>query len=281
MNRKGLRPIDGVSTHTNTRSSICKKRPMLTAALTALAIGAVWAAPAVAVERWKITGLSVKPDPTHVNEFNQLSYMDHDKLTVKCSYEMIEGGLQDEVVTLIISDNGVVKQSNGVTEWQGDTKAVSYNISGLNLHHIKCMVVVSLNNGKKISSDEKTVIVNVMAGKPAASKWPTAPIIVTPKQNQKVSGGNIKVKPYNPWLSHCADGGIISLDWQYLDKSTSTWKPINKLSALWKCVPEGSIKDISGMNPGSYKVRAMETNTKYKFTSDWSDWVTFEIVGVK
>lgn len=267
----------------NTKPSIYRMRPVLITVLLALVADMAWVTPAAAVQRWKITGLSVKPDPTLINEFKTLSYMDYDKLTVKCSYkqDMVEQPTdKGEAIPMItISDNGVKKDSITVTAWQGDTRTIHYNVSGLGLHHIKCVAAVFLKN-KIISIDEKTVIVNVMAKKPeAGQKWPTAPIIVTPGENQKVSGGNIVVKPYNPVLSHCADGGVFSLDWQYLDKSTSTWKRIPpKLSSLWKCVPEGSIKDISYLKPGLYKVSAQEHNGKHKFESDWSAWVTFELV---
>jgi hypothetical protein len=239
-------------------------------------------------EKWEITSLTVAPDPTHVNEFKQPSYMDGEKLTVSCypnnpSHYVYKEG--EAAATVIISDNGVVKDATGVSgygsDWD-DPKTISYYVNGPGKHVIKCAVSVMVGKSNEWSiAGEMSVTISVMGNKPAETKWPTAPIIVKPAQNQKVSGGNIVVQPYNPLLSHCADGGFISLDWQYLDQSTSTWQSINKLSSPWKCVPGGSTKDISGMKLGLYKVRAKETNGKYKFASDWSAWVTFELMGAK
>ena len=235
-------------------------------------------------EKWEIQWLTVKPDPTHINEFKQPSYMDGEKLTVSCTpdnpshYQYKEG---EAAATLIISDNGVVKDATGVSGY-GDTKTISYYVNGPGKHVIKCAVSVMIGKSNEWSTAaEMSVSVSVMGNKPAETKWATAPIIVKPTQNQKVIGGNIVVQPYAPSVSHCADGGSFSLDWQYLDESTSTWKSIRKLSSLWKCVPGGSTKDISGMKPGLYKVRAKETNGKYKFESEWSAWVTFELLAAK
>ena len=71
-------------------------------------------------------------------------------------------------------------------------------------------------------------------------------------------------------------------EWQYLDKGfktyePSTWKPLKMMVKPLACVPGGSIKDVSGLKPGQYQVRAKELNGKYKFESEWSDWVEFEI----
>jgi hypothetical protein len=240
-------------------------------------------------EKWEILWLTVKPDPTHLNEFKQPSYMDGEKLTVSCApnnpshYQYKEG---EAAATVIISDNGVVKDATGVSGYGSgpdydQPKTISYYVNGPGKHVIKCAVAVIGKSNENSITAEMNVSVSVMGNKPTEAKWATAPIIVKPAQNQKVTGGNIVVQPYDPLLSHCADGGSFSLDWQYLNQSTSTWQSINKLSSLWKCVPGGSTKDISAMKPGLYKVRAKETNGKYNFESDWSAWVTFELVAAK
>ena len=105
-----------------------------------------------------------------------------------------------------------------------------------------------------------------------ADKWPTAPFIVTPGQNQKVLAPvKILVKPRDPY-KNCTDNGLLVLS-----------KHSKKLSSLLpskNCKPEGAIWELD-LVPGVYEIRAAHTNKKYNFESDWSDWVTFEIVGVK
>lgn len=134
-----------------------------------------WAAPAAANE-WKITGLSVKPDPTIKNEFNQMTYMDNDKLTVKCSYNGAYMYYPDGYThQLFISDNGVVKDGTGITGT--DTRETTYNIQGGGNHAIKCSVGVTppKSTQPKIVA-EKTLIVVVAAKKPAVGGgWPQSP----------------------------------------------------------------------------------------------------------
>lgn len=264
----------------NTRPSVYRMRPVLITVFLALVAVAIWAAPAAAYD-WRIDSISVKP---------KLFAAEGTTLTIECPWSR-SGTPSDETsgaVTILHSYkekvNFHIKQIKLSPSSSGGNINAQWMAQGMGDHTISCEVGFAgkdpLYKSKEpdYANNKKSVVVQV-AKKVQEAVWPTAPIIVTPGQNQKVSGGNIVVKPYNPWLSHCADGGFFSLDWQYLDKSTSTWKPIKKkLSSLWKCVPEGSIKDISYLKPGLYKVSAKETNGKYKFESDWSAWVTFELV---
>jgi hypothetical protein len=245
----------------------------------ALVAVAIWAAPAAAYD-WRIDSISVKP---------KLFAAEGTTLTIECPWSR-SGSPSDETsgsVNINDSYKGMkttTKSEKLSPSSSGGTIKGLWAAQGMGDHTISCEVGFAgkdpLYKSKEpnYANNTKSIVVQV-ALKVQDAKWPTAPIIVTPGENQKVSGGNIVVKPYNPWLSKCADGGYISLDWQYLD--TSTWKPIKKLSSPWKCVPEGSTKDISGMKPGLYKVRAKETNGKHNFASGWSAWVTFEIVGAK
>lgn len=279
----------------NTRPSVYRMRPALITVFLALVVGMAWATPAGAYD-WRIKSMLVNSAPRITGE--KLTVAEGSTLSIECSWSR-SGSPSDETsgqakINHRISEKGMWGTTWVIKSIKLSPSMSSGNISGqwvaqgIGLHQILCEIGFTgkdpLYKAKEpnYSDDLQYVIVDVAPVKKVEEgKWPTAPIIVTPGQNQKVSGGNIVVKPNNPSLSHCADGGYISLDWQYLDTSTSTWKRITKLSSPWKCVPEGSTKDISYLKPGLYKVSAKETNGKHNFASDWSAWVTFEVVGAK
>jgi hypothetical protein len=147
-----------------------------TAVALALAVSAAWVMPVTAAEQWKIKSISVEPAPRLVNESNQKAYGDGTKLTVKCSYYVFQADPYDKhtSVHLIISDNGSVKVSSSVT-YDG-TRAVSYNVSGLGLHTIKCAAAVLYPTSPQAkTTDEKVVYIAVTAPKPTEGTWPSAP----------------------------------------------------------------------------------------------------------
>lgn len=228
----------------------------------------------------EITGLTVSPPTTHISD-KQMGYLDGEKLTVTCSFKPLTE--QPEKIFVIISDNGSQKGVGPIYKL-GDAYTKSYFLNGKGPHDIKCAVVVidPIDQAKqKTVIDERTVSIYVVQKKVQPAEWANNPFIVSPKQNQKMSGGSLVVKPYAPSQSNCADGGYFSLEWQYMESPIAGWKPLKRLSSPWKCVPDGSTKDLSGMKPGLYKVRAKETNGKYNFESGWSEWVTFELLAPK
>jgi hypothetical protein len=207
------------------------------------------------------------------------------KLTVSCSYQLVAGVGKvdpDSNFRVVISDNGVVKDSTLQEVISSTTvrkRVTSYTVIGPGPHTIKCQVFDELYSGGKLTqktlSDEMTVSVNVVAdkGKPIQdTKWPTAPIIVTPGQNQKVLAPvKILVKPRDP-NKNCTDNGVLMLS-----KEKKGPKKLSKPLPFKSCKPEGSIWELD-LVPGEYQIRAKHTNKKYNFESDWSDWVTFEVV---
>jgi len=218
-----------------------------------------WVTPAAA---WKITSLSTKPSG---------EIPDGSKLIVTCSYEREPlFDLEDQYAQLLISDNGTVKDSIGITG--SDTRGISYNIQGGGSHAIKCKIAVKGPKGEPMLSPEKTVYVTVTTKKITEAKWPTAPFIVTPGENQKVLARvKILVKPRDPY-KNCMDNGVL-----WLSKEKQGPKKLSGSIPTKNCKPEGAIWELD-LIPGVYQVKAKHTNKKYNFESDWSDWVTFEVV---
>lgn len=236
--------------------------------------------------KWSITALSFLTSPTEtgLDGKKASAYKEGQVITVKCSYEPIVAG----EARLRIRDYWPGNQWQWVRHDAAVTKAgtqtVSFAVSGSGTHFVKCGVAVWSEAGFDTQDpywsylDDGSLPFQVVAGTvPSQTKWPTAPMI-----EESGVGGKLVIKPRNAASSHCGDGGFISFEWQYLDKGfktyePSTWKPLKMMTKPFKCVPEGSIKDMSGLKPGQYRVRAQEFNGKYSFTSEWSDWVEFQI----
>lgn len=267
----------------NTKPSIYRMRPVLITVLLALVAGVAWVTPAAASSHMGTGTIKIQFEQWPATNPNSAS-LDPNKCLLNIPFRGVFSSTIDGAMSWrAVHSDGTKSQEHGPVKLPTPGKEFTYVWSKYVPPNqpYSGWVMIEARGSATFGYKSAKAAFTVQCIPHKADKWPTAPIIVTPGQNQKVSGGNIVVKPYNPWLSHCADGGYISLDWQYLDKATSTWKRITKLSSPWKCAPEGSTKDISGMKPGLYKVSAMETNGKYNFKSDWSAWVTFEIVGAK
>jgi hypothetical protein len=226
-----------------------------------------WAPPAAA---WKITSLSTNPSG---------EVQDGSKLIVICSFEKEPlFDLENQYAQIVISDNGIVKDSVGITD--SDSRGTYYNIQGVGSHAIKCKIAVKGPQGEPMLSPEKTVFITVTATakkpgegtKPQEAKWSTAPFIVTPGQNQKVLAPvKILVKPRDP-NKNCTDNGVL-----WLSKEKQGPKKLSGPIPTKNCKPEGAIWELD-LIPGVYQVKAKHTNKKYNFASDWSDWVTFEVI---
>jgi hypothetical protein len=241
-----------------------------------------WVTPAAAYYKVQIVELSAYTISGGIPIYKEIP--NGSKLTVSCSYQLVAGvGKVDpgSSFRVVISDNGVVKDSTLQAEVTTKVlkRVTSYTVIGPGPHTIKCQVFDELYSGGKLTqktlSDEMTVSVNVVAdkGKPIQdTKWPTAPIIVTPGENQKVlSPVKILVKPRNP-DKKCTDNGVL-----WLSKGKQGPKKLSGPIPTKNCKPEGAIWELD-LIPGVYQVKAKHTNKKYNFESDWSDWVTFEVI---
>lgn len=115
--------------------------------------------------------------------------------------------------------------------------------------------------------------VTCIPNKPAT--WPTAPIIVTPTEGQKVAGGAMVIQPMNPGLSKCADGGFFTVKMEHRAAPNAAWAG-GSLQKPLPCGPQGAQKNLDGLQPGYYRVMAKEGN-KNGFQGAWSAWRSFEV----
>ena len=245
--------------------------------------------------KWSITAMSIQPEPTEQGSGGMKAYKPGDVITIKCSYEpIVPGEARLRIVEVTgyevgqdwSSSESWIKHDAVVTKAGSKTTSFAVGTSPAGLVHRVYCGVASFNTTKWTFPfdvnweylDYGYFDFQVVAGPvPTETKWATAPIIQMP-----INNGKILVTPRNAASSHCAEGGIISFEWRYLDKGfktyePSTWKPLKMMVKPLACVPGGSIKDVSGLKPGQYQVRAKEFNGKYNFESEWSDWVEFEI----
>ena len=243
-----------------------------------------WAPPATAYYKVQIVELSAYTISGGIPIYKEIP--NGSKLTVSCSYQLVAGVGEvdpESSFRVVISDNGVIKDSilqEVVTSTTVRKRVTSYTVIGPGPHTIKCQVFDELYLGGKLTqktlSDEMTVSVNVVAdkGKPIQdTKWPTAPIIVTPGENQKVLAPvKILVKPLNPLDKNCTDNGVLRLS-----KEKKGPKKLSSALPFKNCKPEGAIWELD-LVPGVYQIRAKHTNKKYNFESDWSAWRTLEVV---
>jgi len=158
-----------------------------------------------------------------------------------------------------------------------DHFSAPWTVKGPGTHTFECKVEFSdstaLYNAKEPDYNNNRKSAYVIVSHPVqTSKWPTSPIIVTPGENQKVLPPvKILVKPRDPY-KNCTDNGVLTLS-----KEKKGPKVLSKPLPSQNCKPEGAIWELDLM-PGIYQVRAKHTNNQYNFTSDWSDWVTFEVL---
>lgn len=233
--------------------------------------------------KWSITAMSIQPEPTAPGFGGKKAYMVGQVITIKCSYEPIVPGEARLRIRDYWKDNEWQWIRHDVAVTKAGTQTTSFAVYGSGTHFVKCGVAVFSEKGFDVDDpywsylDDGSLPFQVVAGiVPKETKWPTAPIIQTP-----INNGKIVILPKNAYSSHCADGGSFLFEWQYLDKGfktyePSTWKPLKMMLQPLKCAVEGSTKDMS-LKPGTYRVRAKENNGKYKFESEWSDWVEFQI----
>lgn len=233
-----------------------------------------------------------KADATIVTETTDIAsdgnpaFQEGQALTVKCSYVAVDPNQWGARVIIfdvkqMMSDltPDVTKDNVFVTESGERTKSYTVHSSAgqSEQRQAGCGVWVRIDPSKpwKLSMSAFKPYWVVEGKLPKPAKWPTAPVIVTP-----VQGGKIVVKPLNAFSSHCTDGSIFLFDWQYTEETWgASWQKM--MVKPLACVPDGSVKDISGLKPGLYRVRVQEINGKYKFTSDWSEWVYFKAPGTK
>lgn len=166
------------------------ERLRITAIIMGLGACITWAAPEVAADIWKVTGLSVTPTSGEVP--------DGSKVTVKCSYKMTLEEIDKNDLQVTVSDNGVVKDTVNVAGWHNDSRTVSYNIQGGGVHGIKCALrSVNLSTGAGKVTDEKTVSITVKTNSLKPGEWAPQP---TPRANIKdQKPGNVQAVP-NPVL---------------------------------------------------------------------------------
>jgi hypothetical protein len=238
--------------------------------------------------KWSITAMSIQPEPTTPGFGGKKAYTVGQLVTIKCSYEPIVPGKARLRILETVGFPTIqswIKHDVAVTKAGSQTTFFAVGLSGT--HHVICGVALYNTRKWTFPSDENWDYLDygsfefqVVEGTvPSETKWATAPIIEEP-----VNGGKLIVKPRNASASHCADGGSFLFEWQYLDKGfktyePSTWKPLKMMLKPLNCVPEGSIKDMSGLKPALYRVRAHEINGKYNFTSEWSEWIEFQVPG--
>jgi hypothetical protein len=158
-----------------------------------------------------------------------------------------------------------------------DHFSAPWTAKGPGIHTFECKVEftdsTALYKAKEpdYNNNRKTATVNV-SYPVKTSGWPTSPIIVTPEENQKVLAPvKILVKPRDPY-KNCTDNGVLMLS-----KEKKGPKLLSKPLPSKNCKPEGAIWELD-LNPGVYQIRAKHTNNKYNFASDWSNWVTFEVL---
>lgn len=188
---------------------------------------------------WRITALSVLPQPTESGSGGEKAYKDGQEITVKCAYEPIVTNQWPAKIVIRIRNAPanpiVVKHQASVTK-AGEIKTSFKVFTGAGTNHIGCGVGTTEDGTSWNYVDEKIISVQVVS-----PKWPTAPIIEEP-----VTGGKLVIKPYNPSSSHCADGGFILFEWQFLDKGFKTyepftWKPLN---AAFEARDEERLRDL-------------------------------------
>jgi hypothetical protein len=244
-----------------------------------LAIVAVvsWITPAAAYD-WKIDSISVKPN---------LFPAEGTVVAIDCSWSR-SGNASDETngsVRILHSYKGAVNDS--IKSMQLSPSSPGGNISAswvaqdMGDHKISCEIGFAgkdpLYNSKEpdYANNKKAVVVSV-SKKIQDTKWPTAPVIVTPGQNQKVLPPvKVLVKPFSPSDKNCTDNGVL-----WLSKMSVGPKMLSKPLPSMMCKPEGAVWELN-LVPGVYQIKAQLINSKYNFQSDWSGLVTFEVIGTK
>lgn len=227
---------------------------------------------------WQITSFLYTPEPTEAGPSGILAYKEGNGLNVKCTYELAKMGQGTGLVVIYDVLGGGTPKESDYLHWAWVTKSGEFTkyftLKGGGHHHVGCLSAIKTDPSKLAEvQDFKQIDVYVVTGiVPTETKWPTGPIIETPIEN-----GKLVVKPRNAFSSHCADGGTLWFEWQYTPDISTPYKPLKMMLKPLACAPDGSVKDISGLQPGSYQVRAQERNGKHNFTSDWSDWAHFKI----
>ena len=240
-------------------------------------------------QTWSVTAMSIEPEATAPAADGGKAYKENQVVTVKCSYQPIVPG---EARLRIVEEVDLDVGWKNVWQWvrldvpvsKAGSQTTSFAVYKPGKHSVRCGVALFETAKWTFPQEQNWWYLDygvfdfqVVGGiVPQQTKWPDAPIIETP-----IQGGKIVVKSQNPSSLQCTDGGAFLLEMQMAEEiSPGHWGNWQSLKVMWKplaCVAEGSTKDISGMKPGHYQIRTRLINGKYKFTSDWSDWMFFDI----
>lgn len=238
------------------------------------------------IPKWSVTSMGFLTPPTTPGVGGKDAYKEGDAITVKCSYEPLVPGdarlrIRDHLMDGTFAGKLWIQYDAAISK--AGTQTISFVVGHPGNHFFECGVAIFDQTKWTYAAEEHWLYLDdgslpfqVVAGiVPKETKWPDAPIIQTPIQN-----GKITVKAFDVSAS-CTDGGSFMFEFKRAEEiSPGHWGNWQPLKVMWKplaCVAEGSTKDVSGMKPGHYQVRTRLINGKYKFTSDWSDWMFFDI----